>query len=247
MEEIENRSPFNPQDANLIKRMAADLKLRALVRRAFDSTTPYRYSYNWKWLGRPIIQFPQDVMALQEIIWRTKPEVIVETGVAHGGSVIFSASMLALLGGTREVIGVDIDIRTHNKLAIEQHPLSEHVTLIQGSSIDPDIAAQVKARVNGRTAIVVLDSNHTADHVFSELVLYSPLVSAGFYCIVLDTVIEYMEPSTIIDRPWRAGNSPLTAVERFLASQPRFFVDEEYDKLLFTSAPKGYLCARADN
>jgi cephalosporin hydroxylase len=198
-------------------------------------------------MGRPAIQFPQDLVAMQEIIWRTQPEVIVETGIAHGGSLIFSASMLALLGGEREVVGVDIDIRPHNRAAIEAHPMASRIAMIEGSSVDEAIAARVRERVAGRSAMVVLDSNHTADHVARELALYAPLVRQGFFLIVMDTAVEYADPATIVDRPWGPGNNPMTAVDAFLAREPRFVVDEEYDaKLLFTVAPRGYLRAVRD-
>ncbi len=239
--------PHDPKDPALLRRMGADPAVRAAWRQAFDLIAPYRYAYNWSWLGRPAIQFPQDLMALQEIIWRTKPEVIVETGIAHGGSLVFSASMLALLGGEREVVGIDIDIRPHNRAEIEAHPLAQRITMIEGSSVDETIAARVCELVGERTAMVVLDSNHTADHVARELALYAPLVRAGFFLIVMDTAVEYADPVSIVDRPWGPGNNPMTAVDAFLARENRFVVDEEYDaKLLFTVAPRGYLRATRD-
>jgi cephalosporin hydroxylase len=239
--------PHDPKDPALLRRMGADPEVRAAWKRAFDLIAPYRYAYNWSWLGRPAIQFPQDLIALQEIIWRTRPEVIVETGIAHGGSLVFSASILALLGGERQVVGVDIDIRPHNRAAIEAHPLASRITMIQGSSVDERIAAQVSALVAGRTAMVILDSNHTADHVTRELALYAPLVRSGFFLVVMDTAVEYADPATIVDRPWGPGNNPMTAVDAFLAHEKRFVIDEEYDaKLLFTVAPRGYLRATGD-
>jgi cephalosporin hydroxylase len=239
--------PYDPKDPALLRRMGADPELRETFQRALDLVTPYRYAYNWTWLGRPAIQFPQDLMAMQEIIWRTKPDVIVETGIAHGGSLVFSASMLALLGGEREVIGVDIDIRAHNRRAIEAHPMAGRIVMVEGSSIDEAVARRVRDRVAGRTAMVVLDSNHTAAHVAGELKLYSPLVQAGFFLIVMDTVVEYAVPGSIVDRPWGPGNSPMTAVDAFLERDTRFEVDQEYDsKLLFTVAKRGYLRAIAD-
>ena len=243
----DTRDPHDPKDPALLRKMGADPEVRAAWKRAFDLIAPYRYAYNWSWLGRPAIQFPQDLMAMQEIIWRTRPEVIVETGIAHGGSLVFSASMLALLGGEREVIGVDIDVRAHNRAAIEAHPLASRITMIEGSAVDPAIGAQVRERVGGRRAMVVLDSNHTADHVARELELYAPLVPAGCFLIVMDTAVEYADPASIVDRPWGPGNSPMTAVDAFLARERRFVVDEEYDaKLLFTVAPRGYLRATGD-
>lgn len=240
--------PHDPKDAALLRRMGADPEVRAAWKRALDLIAPYRYAYNWSWLGRPAIQFPQDLMAFQEIIWRTRPEVIVETGIAHGGSLVFSASMLELLGGEREAIGVDIDIRAHNRAAIEAHPMAHRIAMIEGSSVDAAIAAQVRERVAGRSAMVILDSNHTAEHVARELELYAALVRAGHFLVVMDTAVEYADPATIVDRPWGPGNNPMTAVDAFLARHPRFVIDEEYDaKLLFTVAPRGYLRAVADS
>jgi cephalosporin hydroxylase len=239
--------PHDPKDPELIRRMGSDPALRAALADAYAISASYRYSYNWSWLGRPAIQYPEDLVAMQEIIWRTKPEVIVETGIAHGGSLMFSASMLALLGGDREAIGIDIDIRAHNRVAIEAHPLASRTVMFEGSSTDPAIAARVRERVAGRTAMVVLDANHTADHVARELDLYGPLVRAGFFLIVMDTVIDLIPHELIGDRPWHAGNSPMTGVDAFLEREPRFVVDEEYDKkLLLTAAPRGYLRAERD-
>ena len=239
--------PHDPKDPALLRRMGSDPEVRAAWKRALDLIAPYRYAYNWSWLGRPAIQFPQDMVALQEIIWRTRPEVIVETGIAHGGSLVFSASMLALLGGEREVVGIDIDVRPHNRAEIEAHPLAARIAMIEGSSIDPAIAARVVERVAGRSAMVVLDSNHTATHVARELELYAPLVRSGFFLVVMDTAVEYADPATIGDRPWGPGNNPMTAVDAFLAREKRFVIDEEYDaKLLFTVAPRGYLRATGD-
>ena len=241
------KDPHDPKDLDLIRAMGVDPAVRSAWKRAYDVSMPYRYTYNWTWLGRPVIQYPQDLIALQEIIWRTKPAVIVETGIAHGGSLVFSASMLALLGGEREVIGVDIDIRPHNRAEIESHPLASRIVMYEGSSVDGRVAACVRERVAGRSAMVVLDSNHTADHVARELELYAPLVRRGFFLVVMDTAVEDADPASIVDRPWGPGNSPMTAVDAFLAREPRFVVDEEYDaKLLFTVAPRGYLRATGD-
>ncbi len=239
--------PHDPKDPDLIRKMGADPEVRRVWQQAINLIAPYRYAYNWSWMGRPAIQFPQDLMAFQEIIWRTKPEVIVETGIAHGGSLVFSASMLALLGGKREVVGIDIDIREHNRAAIEAHPLASSITMFEGSSVDTEMGERVRKHVAGRTAMVILDSNHTADHVERELDLYAPLVRSGFFLVVMDTVVEVSDPALIVDRPWGPGNSPMTAVDAFLAKESRFIIDEEYDaKLLFTVAPRGYLRATAD-
>lgn len=228
--------------------MAADAEVRQLARRLFDRSCEFKHSYNFKWLGRPVIQYPADMMALQEIIWAVKPGVILETGIAHGGSLIFSASMLELIGGTGRVIGVDIEIRPHNRAAIEQHPLAKRITMIEGSSVDEAVAARVKTLCgNAGPVLVILDSNHTHEHVLRELEFYSPLVGRGSYLVVFDTVIEDMPAGAFPDRPWSPGNSPKTAVREFLARNRRFVVDKEVEnKLLLSVAPEGYLKCIAD-
>ncbi len=234
---------FFAEVAQNIEDLKADADLQAFSRIWMREITRHKYAYNFTWLGRPIIQLPQDMVAIQEIIWKIKPDLIVETGVAHGGSLIFSASMLELLGGKGRVIGVDIDIRAHNRAEIEKHPLSRRIDLIQGSSVDPQIAAEVRNRAQGcERVLVILDSNHTHQHVLDELKLYSPLVTAGSYLLVFDTLIEDMPDDLIKDRPWRKGDNPKTAVWEFLKSNPRFVPDKEIEsKLLLTVAPDGYL------
>lgn len=200
------------------------------------------YAYNFQWLGRPIIQLPQDMMAIQEIIWDIKPDLIIETGIAHGGSLIFSASILELIGHG-EVLGVDIDIRAHNKRAIEKHPMFKRVTMFEGSSVEEGVIARVKKfSKDKKNVLVILDSNHTHDHVLSELLAYGSLVTKGSYCIVLDTLIEDIPDKFHIDREWGVGNNPKTAVWEFLESNDRFEIDKGIEnKLLVTVAPDGYL------
>jgi cephalosporin hydroxylase len=235
-------SGTDPYDPELAAAMAADPDVQRGLRAFFDATARYRYSYNWTWLGRPIIQYPQDVMALQEIVWRVRPRTIVETGIAHGGSTVFFASMLELAGTDGRVVAVDIDIRAHNRAAIEAHPLHRRIDLIEGSSVDAAVAARVRALVREGAVMVVLDSNHTRDHVSRELDLYAPLVTRDSYLVVMDTVVEHMPDGSFPDRPWGKGNSPLTAVREFLGRTDRFVVDKEIeDKLLVTVAPSGYL------
>lgn len=202
-----------------------------------------KYSYNFTWLGRPIIQFPQDMVAMQEIIWQVKPDLIIETGIAHGGSLIFYASMLELLGGNGKVLGIDIDIRKHNRVEIEKHRMYKRITMIEGSSIDEEIVRQTyDFAKNSKTVLVLLDSMHTHDHVLKELHLYSPLVTKGSYLVVFDTIIEDMPDDFFPDRPWDKGNNPKTAVWEFLKTNDRFVVDKEIEnKLLITVAPDGYL------
>jgi cephalosporin hydroxylase len=227
--------------------MRQDTELAALSREWFDRSCRHRYSYNFTWMGRPIIQFPEDIVVMQELVWRVQPDVIVETGVAHGGSIVFYASLLELLG-RGEVIGIDIEIRPHNRRAIEAHPMAKRIHLIEGSSTDPETARQVLERSRGTTrALVVLDSNHTHEHVRRELELYSPLVRAGSYLVVFDTVVEDMPAEAFPDRPWGRGNNPKTAVREFLSSNARFVVDHEVgDRMLLSVAPGGYLRCVAD-
>lgn len=208
-----------------------------------EEVSRYKYSYNFSWLGRPIIQFPQDIIAMQEIIWQVKPDIIIETGIAHGGSLIFYASMLELIGNDGHVLGIDIDIREHNRVEIEKHSLFKRITMIQGSSTDSNVLKQVYELAGGKTKVmVVLDSNHTHEHVLKELELYSPLVTAGSYLVVFDTVIEDLPDDFFPDRPWGKGNNPKTAVWEFLKKNDRFTVDRDIEtKILITVAPDGYL------
>jgi len=211
-----------------------------------ESTLP-KYSYNFTWLGHPIIQYPQDMIAVQEIIWKVKPDLIIETGIAHGGSLIFYASMLELIGNNGQVLGIDIDIREHNRVEIEKHPMYKRIDMIQGSSIDEKIAKQVYNFVKGKKRVMVfLDSMHTHDHVLKELQFYSQLVTKASYLVVFDTVIEDMPDDMFPDRPWGKGNNPKTAVWEFLKTNDRFEIDKEMEnKLLITVAPDGYLkCLR---
>lgn len=240
MDEIEK---FKAEVAANIDALARDGDIQALSRLWVRLTAPYKYSYNFRWLGRPAIQFPQDLVAMQELIWDIRPEVIVETGIAHGGSIIFHASMLHLLGGKGEVIAVDIDIREHNRREIENHTMAPRISLIQGSSIAPEIVAAVKAKVAGRKPVmVILDSNHTHEHVLEELKAYAPLVGAGSYLIVMDTLIEDVPEGFFPDRPWGKGNNPKSAVAEFLKTNDRFVVDDKIDaKISISVAPGGYL------
>lgn len=217
-----------------------------------------RYVYNFDWLGRPIIQTPIDMVAMQELIWEIKPDLIIETGIAHGGSLIMSASMLALLDmcdaiesgaslnpreSKRKVLGIDIDIRAHNRAAIETHPMSSRIQMIQGSSIAPEIVEQVRQMAKGYERILVcLDSNHTHAHVLAELQAYAPLTSFGSYCVVFDTIVEDMPADMFPDRPWGPGDNPKTAVWEYLKTHPEFEIDKSIQhKLLITVAPDGYL------
>ncbi len=240
---MDPREAFELEKREAIREMAADEEFRALSYQWAIASAKHRYTYNFTWLGRPFIQFPQDMMAMQEVIWKARPDLIVETGIAHGGSLIFYASMLELLGGDGRVVGVDIDIRPHNREEIEKHPLFRRIDLIQGSSTDGETVRQVRDLAEeSRRVLLVLDSNHTHEHVLAELELYSPLVGQGSYIVVFDTFIEDMPEDSFPDRPWSKGNNPKTAVWEFLERNDRFVIDKEIEeKLMITVAPDGYL------
>lgn len=249
---------FQREVANRIAAQSKDQQLGESAAAFMRASTRPKYSYNFSWLGRPIIQYPQDIAAMQEVIWGFRPDLIIETGIAHGGSLIFSASMLALLDvcdagavrladgqglSRRKVLGVDIEIRRHNREAIEAHPLAGYIDMIEGSSIAPDVIEQVRTRASkyGRV-MVCLDSNHTHDHVLAELEAYAPLVTGGGYCVVFDTIVEDLPAELLVDRPWGPGNSPKTAVHEYLKRHPEWQIDGQIqDKLLITVSPDGYL------
>lgn len=237
-----------------IKRMSADAEVRRLSQEWIDKTGPYRYVYNWRWLGLPIIQLPADILATQEIIWSVKPTIIIETGIARGGSILFNASQLAMLDlsvngsatlrdSKRRCIGVDIDIREHNREAIESHFLSPMISLIEGSSIEEKTIDLIKREVKpDDIVLVILDSNHSYDHVIVELEKYSNFVSLNSYIIAHDTGIEYAPPGLFQNRDWGVGNNSMTAVKEFLNANAAFKIDRNISgKLLITSSPDGYL------
>ena len=249
---------FQAEVLSNIKGLGADLDLQALSRIWVREISRHKWAYNFTWCGRPAIQFPNDAWAMQELIWLTRPDLIIETGIAHGGSLVFSASMLGMLDmcdaiesgsminpkqSNRKVLGIDIDIRAHNRVAIEAHPMSSRIQMIQGSSIAPEIIDQVKHIAKDHERILVcLDSNHTHDHVLGELQAYAPLTSVGSYCVVFDTIVEDMPTDMFPDRPWGPGNNPKTAVWDYLKTHPEFEIDKSIQhKLLITVAPDGYL------
>ena len=242
---------MKPFDEEVQERLAANRRneaLRSSARTFMRESTQPKYSYNFSWLGRPIIQYPQDIVAMQELTWALQPDLIIETGIAHGGSLILYASLLelnAVAGGPQEarVIGIDIDIRAHNRAAIEAHPFARRIDMIEGSSVDEAVVAQVRAAAAGRERVLVcLDSNHAHEHVLAELEAYAPMTSVGSYCVVFDTVIEDLPAGTYPDRPWGPGDNPMTAVRAYLQSHPEFEIDQRMDdKLLISVAPNGYL------
>jgi cephalosporin hydroxylase len=237
---------------------AKDQSLRQLSRQWLQESMAKKYVYNFDWLGRPIIQYPQDMVAIQELVWRVRPDLIIETGIAHGGSLILSASMLAMLdmcdaieAGTtidprkskRKVIGLDIDIRAHNRAAIEAHPMASRIQMFQGSSVDPAVVQQVRAAAQGyKKVMVFLDSMHTHAHVLGELDAYATLVTPGSYCVVFDTFVDDMPPKFFADRPWDVGDNPKTAVRAWLPKHPEFEIDTDFESCLqVTVAPSGFL------
>jgi cephalosporin hydroxylase len=234
---------FEAEKRDAIKKMTNDKNIGSLTYRWFVESVRHRYSYNFTWMGRPIIQYPQDIIAMQEIIWQVKPDLIIETGIAHGGSLIFYASLLELIGGDGQMLGIDIEIRKHNRVEIEKHPMFKRITMIEGSSIDEEIVKRVYDFARGKKKVLVaLDSNHTHAHVLRELQLYSPLVAKGSYLVVFDTIVEDMPDGFWPDRPVNKFNNPKTAVREFLKTNDRFIIDKDIEnKLLVTVAPDGYL------
>ena len=231
---------------------ARDASITNAAKQFFARSHQLQYSYNFSWLSRPIIQYPQDIIAFQEIVSQVKPNLILETGIAHGGSLILSASLLCLLDvmdgidprqSPRKVVGVDIDIRAHNRKALNEHPLRFKMELIEGSSIDPAVIQEARSHADGADQVLVcLDSNHTHEHVLAELNAYADLVSVGSYCIAFDTVVEDLPAGSFPDRSWDVGNNPKTAVYQWLKTHPEFEIDKDIDhKLLISVAPDGYL------
>lgn len=233
---------FKKECEERIEAQGKNKKLLEASQSFIEETIRSGYSYNFTWMGRPIIQYPQDMIAMQEIIWDVKPDLIIETGIAHGGSLIYYASLLELIG-KGNVLGIDIDIREHNRAEIEKHPMAKRITMIQGSAIDTDIIEQVKTYAKDQKVVMVcLDSNHTHDHVLKELELYSPFVTKGSYLVAFDTIVENLPPEMYENRPWSVGDNPKTAVHEFLKSNKNFMIDEMIDnKLLISVAPSGYL------
>jgi cephalosporin hydroxylase len=252
---------FEQEKLQRIDAFGRDEPFQALSRDWLEASMRRQYVYNFSWMGRPIIQYPQDMLAVHELIWAVKPDLIIETGIAHGGSLVLSASMLALLDicdaieqdatinpreSRRKVVGIDIDIRQHNRDAIENHPMASRIQMIQGSSVSADTIAQVRAAAAGHERVMVfLDSMHTHDHVLAELDAYAPLTSVGSYCVVFDTFVEDMPPRFFSDRPWDVGNNPKTAVRDWLKRHAEFEIDRSIaDKFQVTVAPDGFLVRR---
>ena len=254
---------FKSERLKRLQGYAGDVAFQALSRDWLQASMQRHSVYNFDWMGRPIIQYPQDMVAMQQLVWRVRPDLIIETGIAHGGSLVLSASLLALLdisdaieAGTtldprasrRKVLGVDIDIRAHNREAIESHPMASRIAMIQGSAVAPDVVQQVREFAQGyQRVLVCLDSMHTHEHVLGELDAYAPLVTPGSYCVVFDTFVEDMPPKFFADRPWDVGNNPKTAVHQWLGGHPEFEIDVDMEqRLQVTVAPQGFLRRRPE-
>lgn len=240
---MDDTQQFIEQGKRDVAAMAGDSVMRDSCRTWLQKATQHSYTHHFTWMGRPIIQLPQDMIAMQQIIWAVRPRIIIETGIARGGSLVYYASLLELIGEDGIVLGIDVDIREHNRGAIDAHPMRKRIEMIEGSSIASDIITQVHQRAaDHHPVLVVLDSNHTHDHVLAELQAYAPLVTRGSYLVVYDTAIADVPPKVLGDRPWGPGNNPKTAVHAFLESTDRFEIDRELEhSLMLTVAPDGYL------
>jgi cephalosporin hydroxylase len=244
----DDRAAFEEKKRMQALALGRDQEMFDLAASTIHAADKYDYFYLWSWMGVPIIQLPADVMATQEVIWTTKPDVIIETGVARGGSVLFMASLLELIGkGT--VIGVDIDVRAHNRESIERHPMAKRVMLVEGASTDPAVVAQVRAKIPaGASVMVVLDSDHSRDHVLTELRSYGPLVTEGCYLVVADTILGHFDSERTLrkrSKVWLKGNEPLSALQAYLQETDRFEPDPVMNgKLILSSSPGGYLRCR---
>ncbi len=236
---------FKKEVRQNVKRLGKNKKLQKLGMKFMVGSIISRYSYNFCWLGRPIIQYPEDIVAIQELIWDIKPDLIIEAGIAHGGSIILSASILDMIGGRGKVLGIDIDIRKHNRKEIEGHRMfkNKRIIMIEGSSIDLKVIEKVrKIAKSAKRVLIFLDSNHAHDHVLKELELYSPLVTKGSYIVVFDTIANYLPKGAIKNRPWNEKHNPKTALDKFLPKHKNFAVDKEIEyKFLITAAPGGFI------
>ena len=239
---------FELERQSRIEKLGKDTEFQKSSRDWLEMSMRKQYVYNFSWMGRPIIQNPIDMMAMQELLWQVQPDIVIETGIAHGGSIIFSASMLELIaasGGNPDafVLGIDIDIRDHNRDAILQHPMAKRIKMIQGSSVDSEVVAQVREHAQGKKKVMVfLDSNHTYEHVLAELEAYAPLVTKDSYCVVFDTFVEDVPADVFEERPWHPGNSPKTAVYEYLKRHNEYVIEKDMQyKLQITVAPDGFL------
>ncbi len=228
-----------------ITAMGADAELRQKSLDWMLHADKYKYTYNFTWMGRPIIKFPSDIVIQQELMWKLKPDLVIETGIAHGGSIIFTASMMEMMGIEGEVIGLDIDIRQHNRDLIESHPMKKRITMYEGSSTDPVIVEKVRQHTVGKKCVmVILDSLHSHEHVYNEMKAYAPMVTIGSYCVLPDTFIEFFPKGYYSDtRPWDVGDNPYTGMKQYLAETGDMF-ETDYSlthKAMITETIDGYL------
>lgn len=237
-----DRNSFENDKRINANQQSSDEDLQKLALNFLIASDKYAYGYQWSWLGLPMIQLPPDILVVQELIWETKPDLIIETGIAWGGSLVYYASILQLLEHGA-VIGIDVTIPQHNIDAIMNYPFSNRITLYQGSSTDPDIQNKVEQHIDKDTKVMVLlDSNHTHQHVLDELNYYANFVTQGQYLIVSDTIVEEIPKQDHRPRPWAPGNNPKTALSEYLKTNDRFEIDEYINnKLLTTFTPNGYL------
>jgi cephalosporin hydroxylase len=238
----DDRAEFEKEKRKAAARMVEDKALAADALALNVAADRYDWSYQWTWLGLPVIQMPPDIVALQEVIWETRPQLVIETGIARGGSLVLSASILELIG-EGEVLGIDIDIRPHNRETIEAHPLARRIRMIEGSSSDAAVVAESRRAASEiERVMVILDSNHTHDHVLGELRAYAPLVTVGQFLVVADTFVEDIPPQEHRPRPWGPGDNPATALRAWLSESESFEPDDFINaKLLLTASPGGYL------
>ncbi len=241
-----DRDEFEKSKRKFAVQQAKDEDLQAKALDLLVHSDKYHYGYQWSWLGMPIIQLPPDILATQEIIWQTQPDVIIETGIAWGGSIVLYASLLELIG-KGEVVAVDTVLPQKNIDAIMKYPFSKRIHMYEGSSLSLDVEEKVKSHIEtGDKVMLLLDSNHTHEHVLDELQRYAPLVTEGQYLIVSDTIVEHIPAQEHRPRPWGPGNNPKTALRAYLEETDRFEEDVYYNsKLLTTFTPSGYLrCIR---
>ncbi len=227
-----------------IKKMNSDKYFKELTMKWIKKSIKYKYVYNFTWMGRPIIKYPNDMIVMQEIFWEVKPDLVIETGIAHGGSIIYSASLLKMMGIKRfKVIGIDIDIRAHNLKEINRSSMRKYIKMFEGSSVDEKITKKIFTYAKKfKKILVILDSNHTHDHVSRELEIYSKLVSKDSYIILPDTYIGYLPNNTFPNRPWTKNDNPMTALQAFLKKNKKFKIDKyKSSKSMITEAMNGYV------
>jgi cephalosporin hydroxylase len=243
MSQDPTQSFFDERNAD-IQRMGADHEFQKKSIEWMIHADRYKYTYNYTWMGRPIIKFPNDMVIQQELMWELKPDLVIETGIAHGGSIIFTASMMEMMGIDGEVVGIDVDIRPHNRKEIESHPMMKRITMYEGDSVSDAVVETVRSHTKGKTCVmVILDSLHSHAHVYKELLAYAPMTTLGSYCILPDTFIEFFPKGYYSKtRPWDVGNNPHTAMKQFIAESDMFEIDRaRTNKSMITETIDGYL------